>query len=225
MAGSATGIASQPTYPAPEGAPGAPFVDINFKLAILSALYEQGIVHLGQPPQLAEHVLGRTFDVGREGYQLVPEVLDYLARYPLNQDMLGSLETLDLDGGSSIYHHIWHFWNGEDGTFDIRSLVGIENCPNLRDLNVASMLSPIDVSLLTPLRHLTNLYIGVDVANIPALLNIRTLKSVRILNDEVYAEVTTQGHPTRLVMEELKQAGVRVWVHWVSHYDQPPAFE
>lgn len=139
--------------------------------------------------------------------------------------MLDAVETLDFDGGSSIYHHIWHFWHGEDDTFDIQRLDGIENCPNLRDLNVASMLSAVDVSRLTRLHRLANLNIGVDTKNIPALLDIPTLESVRILNDNVYAEVTTLGHPTRLVMDKLKQRGVRVWVHWVSHDHQAPPFE
>lgn len=217
--------ASQPSYPAPSGPAGSPFSDINFKLAVLSALIENGIIDLGAPPQLAAHVLGREFDVGREGYRPIPEVLDYLARYPLTPEMLSAVETFDLDGGGPIYHHIWHFWHGEDDTFDVRSLQGIEHCINIREFGVASMVPSVDVALLTPLRHLAHLDIGVDVANIPALLDITKLESMRILNDKVYAEVTTPGHPTRLVMESLKQRGVRVWVHWVSHYEQPPAFE
>lgn len=225
IASRATAIANQSTYPTPRGLSGAPFADVNLKLAVLSALDEQGVIDLGQPPQLADHVLGRKFDVGSEGYKPVPEVLDYLARYPLDPQKLAALETLNLDGGSSIYHHIWHFWHGEDNTFDISVLDGIENCANLRELNVASMLSPVDVSLLTRLRHLAELYIGVGVKNISALLDMPALESVRILDDQVYEEVTTEGHPTRLVMDKLKQAGTSVWVHWVSHYEQPPAFE
>lgn len=87
------------------------------------------------------------------------------------------------------------------------------------------MISEVDILQLTPLRHIANLDIGVDVKNIPALLDIPTLESVRILNDDVCADVTTPGHPTRLVMDKLKQRGVRVWVHWVSHDHQAPAFE
>ena len=225
IAGSATGAPGQEAYPAPEGAPGAPFGDPNLKLAVLSALNEQGLIRLGRPPQLTEHVLSRMFDIEREGYRPVPEVLDYLARYPLDRQTLAALRTLEIDGGSSIYHHIWHFWHGEDDTFDVRSLDGIENCPNIQEISIASMLSSVDVSLFRPLQHLANLYLGVSVDNISAMLDMPALKSVRILNDKVYAEVTTVGHPTRLTMDKLKQAGVRVWVHWVSHQDQPPAFE
>ncbi len=218
-------MASQLEYPAPQGPAGAPFADVNFKLAVLSALDEQGTITLGQPPTLAEHLLGRRFDVGTEGFRPVPEVLDYLARYPLDLEKLAALESLNLDGGSMIYHQIWHFWHGEDDTFDIVSLDGIEHCPNLRELGVASMLSPVDISLLTSLRQLADLYIGTNISNIAALRHLPSLQSVRILDDEIYTEVTTPGHPTRHLMEELKRAGITVWVHWVSHDDQPPAFE
>ena len=104
-----TGIADRAVYPVPEGPPGAPFSDVNFKLAVMSALVDNGVINLGKPPQLARHLVGDGFDYEREGYHPVPEVRDYLARYPLSPDMLGSLDTLNLDGGSSIYHHIWHF--------------------------------------------------------------------------------------------------------------------
>jgi hypothetical protein len=225
VAATAMGKASQPPYPEPAGPPGAPFADVNFKLAVLSALADDGVIDLGAPPQLAEHVLQRPFDIDREGYAPVPAVRDYLARYPLTPKMLGAIENFNLDGGSGIYHHIWHFWHGEDDTFDIRSLDGIEHCPNIRELGVASMVPSVDIRLLTPLRRLAHLHIGVDVAEIPALLDLAGLESVQILNDTVYAEVTAPGHPTRAVMETLKQRGVRVWVHWVSHEEQPPAFE
>ncbi|TKT75804.1 hypothetical protein XW59_018355 [Aquamicrobium sp. LC103] len=218
-------MANQLHYPAPQGPAGAPFADVNLKLAVLSALDEQGTIALGEPPKLAEHLLGRSFDVATEGYRLVPEVLDYLARYPLDSQKLATLETLNLDGGSTIYHHIWHFWHGEDDTFEVASLGGIENCANLRELGVAGILSPVDIGLLTPLRQLSDLYIGTGVSNIAALRDLPALASVRILNDDIYAEVMTLGHPTRQLMDELKRAGITVWVHWVSHYDQPPAFE
>ncbi|WP_375143262.1 hypothetical protein [Pelagibacterium sp. H642] len=152
-------------------------------------------------------------------------MLDYLAHYPLDLEKLAALESLNLDGGGMIYHHIWHFWHGEDDTFNIVSLDGIEHCTNLRELGVASMQSPVDIGLLTSLRQLADLYIGTNVSNIAALRDLPSLQSVRILDDDIYAEVTTPGHPTRHLMEELKQAGITVWVHWVSHYDQPPAFE
>lgn len=220
-----TAIANRPFYPAPEGAPGDPFSDVNFKLAVMSALADDGIISLGSPPQLAQHLLGDRFDYEREGYHPIPAVQDYLARYPLTPDMLGLLGTLNLDGGNALYHHIWPFWDGESDDFDIQSLEGIASCPNIRQLSVVSMLSSVDIGLLTPLSQLADLEIGVPVVNLPALREISALRSVSILNDDIYAEVTQPGHPTRQVMEDLKHRGVRVWVHWVSHDAQPPAFE
>lgn len=214
-----------PPYPAPSGPPGAPFSDVNFKLMVLSALSSQGVIDLGRPPALANHILGRPLDMSSEAYDVVPAVLDYLARYPLTADHLAKVETLTLDGGSGIYHHIFHFWHGEDDRFDPRSLEGIEQLSNLRHLAVASMIPMVDIAMLVPLRHLQRLEIGVDVTNVAALLEIETLRHVQILDDTIYKEVTTPGHPTRKIMDALKARGVRVWVHWVSSYDQSPAFE
>lgn len=187
----------------------------------------KGIIDLGTPRQLAEHVLGPgEFDVGREGYHPIPAARDYLVRYPLTPDMLGEIDTVILDGGNAIYAYIWLFWSGEDDSFDVSSLEGLSNCPNIRALEVVAMISVVDIAALVPLRHLSELYIGVEITNIGALLDMPGLQSVRILNDRIYDEVMTPSHPTRTLMEKLKERGIHVWVHWMTYTDiEPPAFE
>jgi len=55
--------------------------------------------------------------------------------------------------------------------------------------------------------------------------DLPALRRGRILDNDMYVEGTTPGDPTRDLMEELKRAGITVWLHWVSHSDQPPAFK
>lgn len=217
---------SAPNYPAPSGSPGAPFADPNLKLAIMSGLLDKGAIDLGTSTELAEHVLRRKVDFETEGYDPIPAVRDYLERYPLTPEILRQADSLILDGGNSIYFYIWFFWHGEDDTFDVENLAGLGNCPNIKSLDLISMIGLVDLRHLVPMPQLQDLRVGVGIANIPALLDMPALRSVQILNDRIYDEVMTPGHPTRSVMEMLKERGVSIWVHWVSSsVGDLPAYE
>lgn len=111
-----------PPYPAAVGAPGAPFDDPNLKLVVLSALLDAKIVDLGTPEQLATHVLGRPVDLEEEGYDLIPETLDYLTRYPMADELLAAVEEIVLDGGDTVYPFAWYFCGGEEPVFDVTNL-------------------------------------------------------------------------------------------------------
>lgn len=134
-------------YPAPSGEPGAPFKDVNLKLAVLSELIDAGHIDIGEPQDLYNHVLGRPFDLEEEGYDPVPQARDYLARYPLPQELLDKVTSLEIDGGSKIYRYVNYFWDGESGEFDITSIAGCEALRNLKSLRIISMLEPDKVDL------------------------------------------------------------------------------
>ncbi|SCX31879.1 DUF7256 domain-containing protein [Agrobacterium rosae] len=216
-----------PPYPAASGAPGAPFEDVNFKLVVLSALLDAKEIDLGTPQQLASHVLKRPFDYDNEGYELIPQALEYMARYPLTPALLEKVGRIDFDGGSTIYPYAWYFWDGEDDVFDIHNIGGISLCSNVTSLHAVSMLRKIDIRDLLPLQKLERLTLDVDIEHIEALLDMPALKEIRVLSDPVYNEVTSTQHMTRMVFETLKARGVRVWVHWMSRDggDPAPAFE
>ncbi|MFK3779476.1 DUF6892 domain-containing protein [Agrobacterium sp. NPDC089420] len=219
-------VAAASRYPAPENRPGVPFDDPNLKLAILSSLIDKQLIDLGTPQQLAEHVLGRPVDLENEGYKPIPAVRAYLDRYPLSSDLLYQIDELVLDGGNSIYRYVWFFWDGEDDIFDINSLAGIKHCPNIKSLDLTSMIGTVDLRDLLPPFKVETINAGIGLENIPALLDMPSLRSVRILDDQLYTEVTTPDHPNRHVMEALKARGVSVWVHWVSSYDENrPAYQ
>lgn len=203
-------------YPAPAGEPGAPFADPNLKLVVLSALLENGAIDLGSEDQLAEYVLGRPYDQETEGYEEIAAVHDYLVRYPLTDEMLKSVDTIYFDGGNSIYFYMFSFWHGEDDRYDVRSLRGIKALSNLTELEAVSMVETFDLLELAEMKELEKLSIGVDVKNLPTLAELESLKVLEILNDEIFEQVIIEGHPTRVLMDDLKSRGVDVWVHWVS---------
>ena len=135
-------------YPPATGVPGAPFADPNLKLVVLSKLLYDKTIDLGEPTDLAEHVLGRAVDLEVEGYGLIPEARDYLACYPLTSELLAAPKELVFDGSGSVYPFAFYFWGGETEDFDVRTLEGIENLVNCEKISISSMLEAVDLAPL-----------------------------------------------------------------------------
>ena len=127
-------------YPAPSGDACAPFKDGNLKLAVLSELIDKGHIDIGDPQDLYDHVLGRHFDLEQEGYEPVPEARDFLARFPLSQELLDQVTSIEFDGSSTSYVYINYFWDGESDEFTILSFDGIEALRNLKSIRIISMV-------------------------------------------------------------------------------------
>jgi hypothetical protein len=138
-------------YPAPSGAAGAPFKDVNLKLAVMSELIDNGHIDIGDPQDLYDHVLGRHFDLEAEGYEPVAEARDFLARFPLSQELLDSVTSIEFDGSSTSYSYINYFWDGESDEFTVTSFEGIEALRNLKTIRVISMVD--ETVNLAPLKQ------------------------------------------------------------------------
>ncbi len=116
-------------------------VDPNLKLAILEALIHDGHLALADlepadPEQRDEKI--------RKHY----------LKLPLAPEQLAQVKTLRWGGGMQIQHAIWPEWDGEDDTFDLRDLKGIELLGNLE---VISFVSAFAVDDLEPLAALPTL--------------------------------------------------------------------
>ncbi len=95
-------------YPVAAGAPGAPFGDSNFGIAVMSSLLS-GALDLATPGDLAAFVLKRAVDLDEDGYDLISEAYDYLVRYPLTNADLAKVEAITFDGGNEIYPYCYYF--------------------------------------------------------------------------------------------------------------------
>ena len=210
-------------FPPPSGPPGAPFADPNLKLAVLSNLLDLGAISLGWEEDLAAHVLGRRVDLEDEGWELIPEALDYLWRYPLTPALLAQVRALELDGGNAIYPYAHFFWGGDTEDFDVTTLKGLDYCPNITRVELVSMMAaPADLRHLAGLRHLESVSLGVPFSNPEALLDLPSLRRLRVLDDDLFDAMSVTGHPDRRVMETLRDRGVAVRVQWISTTQQPP---
>ena len=147
-------------------------------------------------------------------------------RYALADELLGSVEEIEFDGGGTVYEYAWYFWDGENDVFDVKDLSGLELCANLKSFSAISMVGKIDVRTLVAFPRLQHLRLSTGIDHIESILDLPALKEVSVLDDYIYDEVTMVGTPTRRIFETLKNRGVRVWVHWVSATEPtPPTFE
>lgn len=97
--------------------------DPNLRLAIIDALVRAKRLSLSVPE-------------ARKRDAADAKVREALVRTPLTAELLGSLTELTWHGGHDIQHRIWPEWDGENDTFDIRDLAGIEALANLQKLDL-----------------------------------------------------------------------------------------
>ncbi len=190
-------------YPAPAGAPGAPFKDPNFKLAVLSSLVETDALDLAEYKDLAEFVLKRPVDLEKEGYELIREAYDYLVRYPLTEADLAMVETITFDGGNEIYPYCFRFWSGETKDFDVTSVEGIAQCVNLRRIICIAVIEQLDIAQLTSLSKLEEIDLPERCLNAQRLLDLPALKKLSfydgVIRDEpLLARLRAKGVAIRI---------------------------
>jgi len=168
-------------YRMPAGIAGAPFSDPNVKLYVVGMLMKDGVIDLGSAEELAMHVRGRFVDFTKVGYKPLKDVYQFLVKYPINSAELASLNELWFDRGAEIVPYSWPYYDGETGEFDVFSLAGIEHCPNLRIVSIATQ-ARVDLAPLTQLCQLEIIEIceNADVTNAAVLLEIGSLKTVRV---------------------------------------------
>ena len=114
------------------------FQDINFKLCVIQELmYNQGLL---EPPfdiyEFAESYTGRKIDINKEGYNIIPEALEYFEKIEIPQKLLTKVSEIYQDGGDDIYMQICPFWSGEDDRFNIKTTEDISLLPNLKKMTI-----------------------------------------------------------------------------------------
>lgn len=191
-------------YPPPAGAPGAPFTDPNFKLAVLSSLLEADALDLAEPKDLAEFVLRRPIDLEQEGYTRIAEANEYLVRYPLTDTELAQVETITFDGGNEIYPYCFRFWSGETKEFDVTSVEGIGRCANLRSIICIAMIEKLDIAQVVGLAKLEELKLPQTCVNPQRLLDLPALQKLTfhdgsLAEEALLARLRAKGVSVRII--------------------------
>ncbi|WP_440122143.1 DUF6892 domain-containing protein [Tenacibaculum sp. Ill] len=119
------------------------FKELNFKLAIINELmYVQEVLQ----PKLEVYEFiekqrnltsSEAYDIiEEEGYEIIPEVLQYFKNLEITSEMVENIEELHMDGGDEIYGQIIPFWDGEDDVFSVNSAVDAKLLPNLKSVSL-----------------------------------------------------------------------------------------
>ena len=92
-----------------------------------------------------------------------------------------------------------------------------------RNLKLVVLSALLDAKIVV--RNLESISVSVEPENIEALLDMPSLKHVRVVSDRLF-RVAAFGTPTRQLFEALKAHGVSVSAHWATTSDpSQPALE
>ncbi len=117
---------------------GLEFKDLNFKLAVIEVLmYEKKIIKPAVDAfEFAKNYSYRKIDIDEEGYQIIPEILEYFDNLKIQASQAELVEEIYQDGGNNIYMTISPFWDGEDDSFNINSAEDVALLPNLKKVTL-----------------------------------------------------------------------------------------
>ncbi|OGG65806.1 hypothetical protein A3I99_03200 [Candidatus Kaiserbacteria bacterium RIFCSPLOWO2_02_FULL_45_11b] len=116
----------------------AEFKDINFKLcAIQELMYNQELLlPKFDINQFVQNYSGRKIDIDQEGYDIIPEALEYFKQLKIPTDLLKNISEIYQDGGNDIYMNICPFWSGSDDQFNITNTEDVSLFPNLKKMTI-----------------------------------------------------------------------------------------
>ncbi len=114
------------------------FADFNFKLAVIQQLmYNKKLI---EPAfdlyDFVDNYKEREIDVEEEGYEFIPEVIEYFKNLEIDKKYAEEIVEIYQDGGDDIYGHVLRFWDGEDDTFNIRNFEDIKHFKNLIKMTI-----------------------------------------------------------------------------------------
>jgi hypothetical protein len=114
------------------------FTDFNFKLAVMQELmYNQKLLKpVFDLHQFVRFHTAREIDVEAEGYEFIPEVIDYFEKFEIEKSLADKITELHQDGGNNIYLEVISFWDGEDDVFNIRSFKDAAQFKNLKFISL-----------------------------------------------------------------------------------------
>lgn len=179
-------------YPGFLSAPARPrsaFRQWQLKAAVHSELASQG--HIA-PFRLQDFVAlypKRRIDTEKEA--LVKEAVAYFRFLEIAPDVLAKLESLSFDGSLAIYQELYPFWDGEDGTFDVTDLTGLEQCTGLQSIH--GLFGAVDVARLASLPKLREIVLGGVIENLERLAKSKSLERVVWEGSTPFPEIARQA--------------------------------
>lgn len=109
------------------------FKDINFKLAVINEIADK-IAPNFSARDFAKNYTKRTINIEEEGYDIIPEILEYFKNLEITSTDVADIEEICQD--PFIYNEIYPFWDGECDTFNIQNFEDVDLLPNLKSMTL-----------------------------------------------------------------------------------------
>ena len=74
----------------------------------------------------------RTIDIDEEGYEPIPEVVQYFRDLPIPMKLASEITEISQDGGNEIYLNLIPFADGWEEYWDIENIEDLKHFPNLK---------------------------------------------------------------------------------------------
>ncbi len=112
------------------------FEDFGFKLVVINSLLGKETSFAKELEEMQEKYVD---EYDGDGYECIPEMVEYFENLKLTEEDLAMVEQLVFDGGEDIYFLLMTDWDGETDEFDVQSVKGFELLPNLKSVEYIAM--------------------------------------------------------------------------------------
>jgi hypothetical protein len=198
--------------------------DINFKLCLINTLRKQKLVPKFNKKKFWQDTFGAPYDDYADyAYQSVPEVIAYYQNFEIDKSLLDKITKIQWSGSEDIIFDINSQWDGEDNTFEISSLAGIELCEKVEKIDLTLGLDPmpweikklnlqktfVSLSPLAKLPKLKELTLAGFLQDIEVLLEIPSLKKLQIAPHSKILEVTENRLDYEAFKTNIQQSKIK----------------
>lgn len=184
--------------------------DNNLKLMLIESIESLTTKHrIGWDNTYEEFCLanfGRNIDFDWDSYEINTKVESFLLDLELPKEDLLTVKQITLDGDYFVFCLLTEDFLVQEEYFYIKSLEGIQNCKNLKYLNLGTMTQGVNLQPLAHLLHLEKVTISsYNATNYNALLSIKNLKALHIYNWATFSD--TDKIECVPVLKQLKERG------------------
>ena len=179
----------------------------NLKYSIINSLLLTGTFKFNKEYFFKQY-LSKIYDQSASyNFSPIIEIEKYFQNLELSDFNLKDIEILSWSSYEDIVYDIWGQYDGEDDYFNIKSLEGIDICPNIKEIHIEYVWSVSDISPLSKLNKLEEITIfsgKIEVDSLMPLISLPKLKKVNI--EGLYPKDKSE---IEKVVSELKSKGIK----------------
>ena len=112
------------------------FEDFGFKLVVINSLLLEETSFSKKLEEMKEKYVE---EYDGDEFECIEEMVQFFENLKLTEEDLALVKKLVFDGGEDIYFLLMPDWDGESEEFDVKSVKGFEQLPNLKEVEYISM--------------------------------------------------------------------------------------